>query len=68
MRRIDIGCAFGLSLATRTIASRTLAGIARIEATSALKALSSAADGLWPTSRRNATSSKLAFSARSAIS
>ena len=68
VRRIDIGCAFGLSLATRTIASRTLAGIARIEATSALKAASSAALGLWPTRSRNATSSNDACSARSAIS
>ena len=68
VRRIDIGCAFGLSLAMRTMASRTLAGIARIDATSVENADSSAADGLWPTSSRNATSSKLACSARSAIS
>jgi hypothetical protein len=67
-RRMLIGCAPGVSLAMRTIASRTLAGTCRMPTTSLRKASSSAAVGLWPTSSRNATSSKLACSARSAIS
>ena len=68
VRRIDIGCALGLSFEMRTIASRTLVGMARIDATSAVNAASSLALGLCPMSKRCATSSKVAFAARSAIS